>query len=78
MSKDELIQSYRLVKGPMDKINQVKNKLISYKTSAFGFTGLIQTKDIEDKDGLMLEAPNLEDIMIYYAKREGKDEEFTV
>ena len=78
LSKDELIQSYRLVKGPMDKINQVKNKLISYKTSAFGFTGLIQTKDIEDKDGLMLEAPNLEDIMIYYAKREGNDEEFTV
>ncbi len=77
-SKDDLIQAYRLVKGPMEKLDQIKKMLISYKTNAFGFTGLIKTDAIKEKDGLVLDAPNLEEIMIYYAKQEGKDEEFTV
>jgi ABC-2 type transport system ATP-binding protein len=73
--KDELIASYRLVKGTSAQLSDIEARLISEKTHAFGFTGLIQTKDLTDSDTVTAEAPSLEDIMIYHAKKENRHEE---
>jgi ABC-2 type transport system ATP-binding protein len=67
--KDELIASYRLVKGTAAQLSGIKARLISEKTHAFGFTGLIQTKDLTDSDTVTAEAPSLDDIMIYHTKK---------
>lgn len=68
--KDDLIGTYRLVKGPLDRLKGLESKMISHKSNAFGFTGLIRTADLSGEDGLSVEPPKLEDIMIYYAKKE--------
>jgi len=70
MSKDDLLSAYRVVKGSASQLPAVKNKLISYKTNAFGFTGLAKS-DVDLNDGgVVMDAPTLEEIMIYYSKRE--------
>lgn len=68
--KDELIASYRLVKGTTAQLAQIEPRLISAKTHAFGFTGLIKTADLTGREALSIEAPSLEDIMIYHAREE--------
>lgn len=73
-SKDRLIEKYRLVKGPADLLAPMKGKLVSYKTNAFGFTGLIKSSDVNSASKLSLDVPSLEDIMIYHAKKEDRDE----
>jgi ABC-2 type transport system ATP-binding protein len=73
--KDELIASYRLVKGTSAQLPDVKTRLISEKTHAFGFTGLIHTNDLIDSDTVTVEEPSLDDIMIFHAKKENRHEE---
>lgn len=68
--KDELLDAYRLVRGTKEQLGGVGPRLISSKTNAFGFTGLIKTADLRPYDRLEAEPPSLEDIMIYYAKKE--------
>ncbi|MEX1307808.1 MAG: ABC transporter ATP-binding protein [Eubacteriales bacterium] len=72
--KDQLIESYRLVKGSADQLDSIKNKLVSYKTHSFGFTGLIKQADIDPALKLTLDIPTLEDIMIYHVKKENNNE----
>jgi ABC-2 type transport system ATP-binding protein len=69
-SKDDLIASYRVVKGTQEQLPTLTSRLISSKENAFGFAGLIRTADLHAGEGLAVEAPSLEDIMIYYAKKE--------
>lgn len=71
-TKDDLIASYRLVKGTQAHLQGLAPGLIAYKSNAFGFTGLIHTADIGNHTDLAVEAPSLEDIMIYYAKKEAE------
>ncbi|HSN93970.1 MAG TPA: ABC transporter ATP-binding protein, partial [Anaerolineaceae bacterium] len=73
-TKDDLLQSYRLVKGTSQQLPSLHTRLIASKSHAFGFSGLIKTADLESTDHLEIEAPSLEDIMIYYAKKEGLNE----
>ncbi|XID91885.1 ABC transporter ATP-binding protein [Paenibacillaceae bacterium WGS1546] len=68
--KEEFIASYRLLNGEVSEIDQVKERLISYKTNSFGFTGLIRSRDFDPSSGMKATAPSLEEIMIYFAKRE--------
>jgi len=68
--KDELIASYRIVKGTAAQQEAIQSRLIGTKPHAFGFTGLIKTKDLTTADEVSIEAPTLEDIMIYHAKKE--------
>ncbi|WP_268627569.1 ABC transporter ATP-binding protein [Paenibacillus alvei] len=68
--KDEFIASYRLLNGSKIQLDQVKEKLISYKVNSFGFTGLIHTKDFEPSSDIQAITPSLEEIMIYFAKKE--------
>ena len=73
-TKDDLLQSYRLVKGTSQQLPSLQTRLIASKSHAYGFSGLIKTADLESTDHLEIEAPSLEDIMIYYAKKEGLNE----
>lgn len=68
--KEDFIASYRLLSGEENQINQVKDRLISYKMNSFGFTGLIRSKDFNPSPGIKATAPSLEEIMIYFAKKE--------
>ncbi|MGG2091856.1 ABC transporter ATP-binding protein [Bacillus sp. S13(2024)] len=69
--KDEFIASYRLLNGNENQLNQVKEKLISYKINSFGFTGLIYSKDFDSSSDIKATTPSLEEIMIYFSKKEG-------
>jgi len=68
-TKDDLIASYRIVKGTPNQLDALTEKMVGYKTNSFGFTGLIKTGDVQSSSGLTLEPPTLEDILIYYDKK---------
>ncbi|MCM3270855.1 ABC transporter ATP-binding protein [Paenibacillus elgii] len=68
--KDEFIASYRLLNGSERQLSQVKEKLISYKVNSFGFTGLIHSRDFDPSSDIKAAMPSLEEIMIYFAKKE--------
>lgn len=68
--KEEFIHAYRLVNGKLEQLDSVKDQLISYKKNSFGFTGLIHTSDFSDTWNIKSTVPNLEEIMIYFSKRE--------
>nr|WP_255291888.1 AAA family ATPase [Bacillus pseudomycoides] len=68
--KDEFIASYRLLNGNGNQLNQVKENLISYKINSFGFTGLIHSKDFDPSSDIKATTPSLEEIMIYFSKKE--------
>jgi len=71
-TKDDLINSYRIVKGSTQQLGDIEDKLISYKKSSFGFTGLAKTQDVDKTGQVMLEEPSLEEIMIYHSRKEAQ------
>lgn len=68
--KEEFIDTYRLVNGKEEQLDLIKDRLIAYKKNSFGFTGLIHTKDLDPSSDLKSTLPNLEEIMIYFSKKE--------
>lgn len=68
--KEDFKESYRLLNGSESQLAQMKDRLISYKVNSFGFTGLIRSRDFEPSSGIKAATPSLEDIMIYFAKKE--------
>ena len=72
-TKDDLLAAYRLVKGTTQQLAALEQRLVASKTNAFGFSGLVKTSDLVSTDHLEVEAPTLEDIMIYHAKKEGSN-----
>ncbi|WP_068621293.1 ABC transporter ATP-binding protein [Paenibacillus tuaregi] len=68
--KEEFVESYRLLNGAESQLNQVKEQLISYKKNSFGFTGLIHAQDYDPSSDIKAATPSLEEIMIYFAKKE--------
>lgn len=68
--KEEYIESYLLLNGSVSQLDLVKAQLISYKTNSFGFTGLIHAKDFDPSLDVKAARPTLEEIMIYFAKKE--------
>ncbi|PZD96555.1 ABC transporter ATP-binding protein [Paenibacillus sambharensis] len=68
--KEEFKESYLLLNGAENQLNQVKDRLISYKINSFGFTGLIQADDFDPSCGIKAATPSLEEIMVYFAKKE--------
>lgn len=73
MTKDEMMERYSLVKGGRELLtDSMKEKLIGFKEHAFGFEGLTERKGElmkEYKEGLVFEKPTLDEIMIYYIRR---------
>lgn len=72
--KNEFKESYRLISGSEADLSRVKDRLISYKTNSFGFTGLMHANDIDPTLTLDAAIPSLDEIMIYFAKKEGVKE----
>jgi ABC-2 type transport system ATP-binding protein len=68
--KNDFMESYRLLSGSESQLDQVKDQLISYKINSFGFTGLIHSRDFNPSPDIRATTPSLEEIMIYFAKRE--------
>ncbi|MCQ6560511.1 ABC transporter ATP-binding protein [Paenibacillus mendelii] len=68
--KEEFIDMYRLLNGNKEQLDIIKDQLISYKTNSFGFTGLIHTNDFDPSLAIKSTVPNLEEIMIYFSKKE--------
>lgn len=68
--KEEFIDTYRLVNGKQEQLELIKDKLISYKKNAFGFSGLIHTQELDPAWDVKTSLPNLEEIMIYFSKKE--------
>ena len=72
---DNVLESHYVIKGDMDDIGLIKDKLISYQTNKYGFNGLIKTGSGASIDGrFVLEKPDMEDIMIGYNNLEGKND----
>ncbi|MBW7476698.1 ABC transporter ATP-binding protein [Paenibacillus oenotherae] len=68
--KEEFIDTYRLVNGKVEQLDGIKDQLIAYKKNSFGFTGLIHTKDFDPALDIKSTLPSLEEIMIYFARKE--------
>lgn len=78
-TKDDFLDGYRIVQGSRDLLtSELERKLISHRDHSFGFSGLARSEHTEDLAGLQLETPSLDDIMIYYARREDGHEESAV
>jgi len=68
--KEQFIDTYRLLSGTKEQLDRVQDRLISYKTNSFGFTGLIHAEDLDPSLGMNVALPNLEEIMIYFSRTE--------
>jgi ABC-2 type transport system ATP-binding protein len=72
-TKDDLLDAHALVAGkPADLTEELKSRLVGLRMHAFGFTGLAKKSDLRPEDPVQTEAPNLEDIMVYYDRGNGK------
>jgi len=73
-AKDELLNNYGLVKGGKEILNgNAKEYFIGIKQNQFGFEALTKDKNqVKRKfgDKVLVEKPTLEDIMLYYTRRE--------
>jgi ABC-2 type transport system ATP-binding protein len=68
-SKDELLDDYRLVNGSKESFELIKDQLISSKENAFGFNGMVKTKDAKEIKDIRYARPSIEDIVIFFAER---------
>lgn len=68
-SKDDLLNKHVLVKGNSMQLEKAKDYLIGYKSNSFGFTGLTLRKNSESLPELITEIPDLQDIMVYYNRK---------
>jgi len=74
-NREDFIGSYRLVRGDAAGLSaDLRSRMISMRTHPYGFTGLIRSVDLPLFAGFTAEAPTMEDIMIYHAKREPRHE----
>lgn len=71
-SKDEIMESYAVVKGGKNLLNSDTKKLfVSVRENNYGFEALtneIQNVKNEFKDKVVIEKPSLDDIMVYTVK----------
>lgn len=71
--KDKLLESHVVVKGKIELLdNETKKAFVSIKESEFGFTGLIKGENLAFEtfgEEAIYNKPNLEDIMLYYNRR---------
>ena len=73
--KDEILQSHGIVKCKKDEVKTIDSEYIVYREiSSFGAEVLVTDRSKIQKKcpDLLVEAPSLEDIMIYYVKKNGR------
>lgn len=74
--KDQLLDSYRIIKGSTEKLNtDIRKYFLNIEESAFGFTGITkQGSDVmEHMQDALTERPTIEDIMLANVERRKKD-----
>jgi ABC-2 type transport system ATP-binding protein len=74
--KDQLLDSYRIIKGSTEKLNTDTRKyFLNIEESAFGFTGITkQGSDVmEHMQDVLIERPTIEDIILANVERRKKD-----
>ena len=71
--KDEILEQHSIIKGKKELLdNETRKYLISIKTNGFGFEGLTSDKKEAFEifgNEVIYEKPTLEDIMLYYTRR---------
>lgn len=72
--KDEILEKHSIIKGKKELLdNETRKYLISIKTNGFGFEGLTSNKKEAFEifgNEVIYEKPTLEDIMLYYTRRD--------
>ena len=79
-TKEDFINHYRYITGPMSEFDSVKDSIISHKEENGNFTALIPTEKCAGIPGkIEQKVPDLDTIMVY-EERKGdlEDEEFTL
>lgn len=72
-TKDELQESYLLVKGGRDDLKTGKNCLIGVKESSIGFEALVKSDDVSLlAKACVLERPTIDQIVVHMIKEETK------
>ncbi len=69
LTKDELMDKYRIISGTEAQLDGLKDQLVSWKKNSFGFQGLIETEKLGEVERESASVPGLDDIMIYHSKR---------
>lgn len=73
-TKDEIVENYALVKGPKALLDEKsKNSFVGIRENQFGFEGLARSRSEARKlfgDRVLFEKPTLEDVMLYFTRRE--------
>ena len=72
-TKDDLIDSYRVVKGgPNDLLDPFREKIIGLTKNNTGFSGLIRASDGKYlPEEIVIEPPSIDEILVAISKREG-------
>ena len=72
-TKDDLIDSYRIVKGgPNDLLDPFKEKIIGLTKNNTGFSGLIRASDGKYlPEEIVTDPPSIDEILVAISKREG-------
>ncbi len=66
-TKDNLIDNYALISGKKaDLTEELCTKMVGYKKHNLNFKGLIARENLPKTSDLVVEKPNLEDIMVYF------------
>jgi len=72
-TKDDILDNYGLIRGPKElKVNEIPG-LIGIRENSFGFEALVQDRNKVRKmfgDKIAVDKPTLEDIMVYYTRRD--------
>ncbi len=69
-TKDELLDSHRMVSFQEKQLAEIKEDLISYKKNSFGYFGLMKTAQADKYSDILTSNPTIDDIMIYYSRGE--------
>lgn len=78
-SKEDFVNSYKLIKGKTEILDSLKDSLVSYKIEDNIFTGLMKSENAKElPNGVTSSVPGLDQIMVYEDNEgeEIKDEEF--
>jgi len=74
-SKDEMLNSYGIIKCGVNEFNKIdKKNIVGYRKNQFGYEVLINNKNDNSSknDDLILDSANLEDIMLFNIRGESR------
>lgn len=79
-TKEDFINGYKYIEGPLEKLEFVKDKIISHKEEKGNFTALIPNEHCAKLDKSIKQSiPDLDTIMVYEERKDGnEDEEFAL